>query len=278
MSKGYGSSRNSKRKRANSSNLAALLIFALSFLIIGGLGYIYITTKNQYDEINSKTFCRKDKPTAITAILIDHTDNINPTQKAALEVRLWEVAQSIPKNSMIKVYSVRDTSKKILAPDIELCNPGNGKDSNNITGNTDLANKRYEDKFKKPISEILDRVVSASTSQQSPIMESVQSVAITSFVGEERGVAKKKLILVSDLLEHTEKFSLYNKDIPDFAVYKESSHWRFVKADLKNVDVEIYMLRRDGQDLLQNNKLIGFWTEFFVNQGAHITHTLPIEG
>lgn len=108
-------------------------------------------------------------------------------------------------------------------------------------------------------------------------MESLQSVAVTSFVGEDGGVATKTLILVSDLLEHTEKFSLYKK-IPDFEAYKESPHWRSVKADLSDVDVEIFTLRRDGLDLLQNNKLLGFWMKSFVNQGAHIRRTIQIEG
>lgn len=277
MASKYGSSRKYGSKRRNSSNIAAMLIFSLSFLIIGGLGYMYVTAETKSREIDPKTFCRNEKPIAITTILIDHTDSINPTQKAALEVRLWDIAKAIPKNSKIKVYSVKSTSIKILDPDIELCNPGDGKDISNINGNPELARKKYEDKFKAPISKILDQVVSAGAAKESPIMESLQSVAVTSFVGADEGVAKKKLILVSDLLEYTGKFSLYGA-IPDFEIYKESSHWRSVKADLSGVDVEIYTLRRDGQDFLQSNKLLGFWRDYFENQGAHITRTLPIEG
>ena len=277
MSTKYRSLRNHKKKQKQGSNVAAILIFFISFVIIVGLGYAYMTAQNIHDEVDPQTFCRKEKLAAITVILIDHTDTINPTQKAALEVRLWDVARLIPKNSKIKVYSVSSTSRKILKPEIELCNPGNGKETSNIIGNPDLADKRYEEKFKQPISKILDQVVNADAAKESPIMESLQSVAITSFVGQDKDVAKKKLILVSDLLEHTDKFSLYNT-VPDFEAYKLSQHWRSVKAYLSDVDVEIYTLRRDGYDAVQNNKLMNFWTEFFTNQGAHIKHTVPIEG
>jgi hypothetical protein len=51
-----------------------------------------------------------------------------------------------------------------------------------------------------------------------------------------------------------------------------------VKTDLSDVDVEIYTLRRDGYDAVQNDKVMGFWTEYFTNQGAHIRHTVLIEG
>jgi flagellar basal body-associated protein FliL len=277
MTRKYGASRNRKNKRNSRSNTIAIILIIISCAIIGGLGSLYWAAKKQVDEIDSNTFCRKDKPTAITVILIDHTDNINPTQKAALEVRLWSIAKSIPKNSQIKVYSVESTSRKVIDPEIMLCNPGSSEDVSNITGNKNLADKKYEEKFKKPIRNILDRVVNAGASKESPIMESLQSIVVTSFVSDDEGDTKKKLILVSDLLEHTEKFNLYT-GAPDFETYKASAHWRYVKADLSDVDVEIFTLRRDGNNVVQDNKLLKFWMDFLVNQGAHISRTVPIEG
>lgn len=277
MTKRYNSSRNRKVKRNSRSNIIATFMFAASFAIIFGLGYLYFMAKNQVDEIDSATFCHKGEPTAVTAILIDHTDNINATQKAALEIRLWDIAKSIPKNSVIRVYSVGGVAKQVLVPDIVLCNPGNGETVSSITGNKVLATKRYEQKFKEPITKILDRIVSGGTAEESPIMKSLQSVAVTSFVGEDKNISRKKLILVSDLLEHTSAFSVY-KGVPDFESYKNTSNWSSVKADLTGVDVEIFFLRREGEERLQNVKLRDFWTKFIENQGASVTHFLPVEG
>ena len=108
-------------------------------------------------------------------------------------------------------------------------------------------------------------------------MEAVQSVAVTSFIGEKNKRINKKLILVSDLLQHTSDFSVYGGVI-DFERYKSSNHWKSVKSDLNDVEVELYFLHRDEESKLQNSHLRDFWIDFFEGQGAKVTRFLPIEG
>jgi hypothetical protein len=64
----------------------------------------------------------------------------------------------------------------------------------------------------------------------------------------------------------------------DFERYKSGNHWKSVKSDLNDVEVELYFLHRDEESKLQNSNLRDFWIDFFEGQGAKVTRFLPIEG
>lgn len=277
--------KNYRKRKRNSYNkdglsretLIAVFISAVAVFLIVGLVVINNQATSASDQIDRATYCRKDGAQEITVILIDHTDKINATQHAALEKRLWDVANGITKNSVIKVFDVDKITDHVLLPDIDLCNPGDETSVNELTGNKELAKKHYEKKFKEPMNQMLERIFNSNTADESPIMESLQSVVVTSFIGNTNKAAKKKLILVSDLLQYNKNFSLY-KEVPDFEVYKDSPHWKSVKSDMNGVEVEIFFLRRDGADSIQTTQLRNFWVKFFEGQGAIVNRFLPIEG
>lgn len=255
---------------------AGIIVIILTIAVILTGSFLYYKT---YSEINNigNDYCRKDKISAITVILIDHTDKLNTMQRASLEGRLWDDVSSIPKNSLLEVYSVGNTTEHPLVPVLNICNPGDENSVNNLTGNKLFAEKNYEEKFKKPIRDILGKIVNDQSDIESPIMESLQSISVTSFIGEQNKNAEKKLIIVSDLLQHSKSFSVY-KGIPDFNTFKDTPYWRSIKADFKDVDVEIYVLNRSNAIALQNPRLLKLWTDYFENQYTTVKNVIPVEG
>lgn len=272
---------NKRRKQLGngsvSHNHKAILLLAAAALLLTFLGAISFRATSDQENIDPSTFCKREKSTEVTVILIDHTDVITTIQRAALESRLWDVVNSTGKNSKIKLYEVNNINAQVLTPAIDICNPGSEKDVNEFTGNKILAHKKFEERFRKPLKLILDGILSKENAKDSPIMEAVQSVAVSSFIGEEHSAEKKRFILVSDLLENTKNYSLYKTDI-DFENFKNSEHWKSVRSDLDDIDVEIFFLRRDGADKFQNTNLRKFWINFFEDQGAIVSRFLPIEG
>lgn len=264
-----------KSKKATASTTKGILILCVAAILLVGLFYLNMKSANDIEN-TGKDFCRTDVLPEITAILIDHTDTFTPLQRAALERHLLVTASAIRKNGMIEFYSVDNINSSVLKPDFYLCNPGGEDDFENRVGKRlSTVKKNYDEKFTAILNSGLDKVLQASTSQESPIMASLQSVQVTSFVGKERKAEKKKLILVSDLLEHTKKISFF-KGVPDFSEFKSNPEWQQVKSDLKDVEVEIFFLRRDSAAKLQTTKLRDFWVSFFENQGATVTRFLPI--
>ncbi|MDE1152088.1 MAG: hypothetical protein PW788_06060 [Micavibrio sp.] len=267
--------RKKKAKKAQASFAKGVMVLLVAFILLGGL--LFLNFKSTKDiENTGKDFCRTDVLPEVTAILIDHTDIFSPLQRTALEKHLQETASGIRKNGMIQFYSVDSIRSSVLKPDFYLCNPGNEDDLENKVGKRlSTVKKNYEDKFTHILESGLDKVLQAGTAQESPIMESLQSVQVTSFTGLDRKAERRRLILVSDLLEHTNRLSFF-KGVPDFNDFKASSVWQLVKSDLHDVDVEIFFLRRESAAKLQTTKLRDFWVSFFENQGATVTRFLPI--
>lgn len=263
------------QRRSNSDTKKAVAIFSVGALLLGGLLFSFTAAKSEADKIDHDNFCHKDQLPEIVAVLIDHTDSLNTIQKASLETRLWDLAGGVAKNGAIRFFSVDNVSNATLEPNFTLCNPGSEKEVSEFTGNKRQARKRYKEKFANIIQKNLDDILTAKTADESPIMEAVQSVTVTSFLGEKNRSPVKKLILISDLLEHTSKFSLYN-GIPDFEDYSKSDHWNAVKANMQGIDIQILYLNR-GNDH-QNAKLKVFWQMYFLEQGAREVNFSPIEG
>lgn len=258
-------------------NVLGGLLMALVAIALGAFVYFNSTEKAKRDDIDQQTACQKSELPESVVVLIDHTDRLNPTQKASLENRLWDIASSVQRHGSIKVFSVAKITDKVLSPDIELCNPGSDKDANELTENKRFAKKKYEEKFKKPINDLLNNVFDAADAKQSPIMEALQSTVVTTFIGKVNSAKSKRIIIVSDLLEHTEKFSMY-KGVPEFSAYRANPHWPTVKSDMSGIEVEIFFLHRGGEEKLQTSNLRNFWVDYLEAQGASVTHFVPIEG
>lgn len=258
----------------------AIIISILALVILGSFITIYVKKSNEASNISrdaETAYCRRDTLPETTVIVIDHTDSINPTQKSSLEKRLWDVASDVEKNGSIRFYSVDTTNDKILDAKFELCNPGSEKDVSDWDGNKRLARKRYEKIFSGIVKEKLDGILSADAASHSPIMKSVQAAVVNSFIGNENQAVKKRLVLVSDLLEHSSDFSLY-EDTPDFEAFRKGNYWPSVRADMKGVEVEIFWLHRKGADKFQPPQLKTFWQLYFIEQGASEVRFIPIEG
>lgn len=259
-----------------SKNTQACIILVVALLLLGGFLTTYFLAKEDTSHI-SQSFCRMDALPEMTAVVIDHTDKISTVQKASLERRLWDVANSLEKNGAIQFFSVEKVGDRVLEPGVNLCNPGSEKEVNEWSGNKRLARKHYEEKFASILKERLERILTATTAATSPVMEAVQSVVVTSFIGEANNARKKRLILVTDLLEHTPGFSIY-KGVPDFDDYRRGTHWPSVKADMSGIDIEIFVLNRPGAEQLQKRPLQEFWYSYFKQQGAGKVEFTPVEG
>ena len=101
---------------------ALWIILALAIVII-----FYFVQRGEIqkrESINQESFCAHDLKESII-ILIDHSDKLSVIQKAALQARLWDIVENLPKNySQIKIFSADKINENVLAPELVLCNPG----------------------------------------------------------------------------------------------------------------------------------------------------------
>jgi hypothetical protein len=100
----------------------------------------------------------------------------------------------------------------------------------------------------------------------SAIFEAVQSVSLQSFQKAKvvEG-ASRRLIVVSDLIQFTKALDFYKGDL-NYQTFQQTNEARRLHTNLNGVSVEILFVPRARPDRIE--RLVKFWTNWFVDQGA----------
>jgi hypothetical protein len=274
----YKSPKNKKSKEDEVPWFALVGVGLFLIILISVFVNKYSIQKSQLENIDKETLCNIDKIEQLTIFVIDTSDKLTPIQQTSLNERLWSYASNIEKNNhQIQVFSVDKINEKILEPLIKICNPGDEKEVSSLTGNKKITRLNFEKNFKEKIDNIFADLLNKESSDNSPIMESVQSVAVSQLISNKNKFSKFRIILISDLLQNTENFSFYKGDF-SFDKFVKSDNFRFLKTDFKNAEIELYFLNRKKDINLQNESLRDFWIKYFQEQNATVTRFLPIEG
>jgi hypothetical protein len=264
-----------KRKRARDRIGIALIVLVVLVIAGGGAGYFYLQqTRVALDET---TLCPKDGARTLTVVLVDRTDPLNTVQKEALRDRLQEIQDNVAQYGALKIYSVEPIGETLLRPLVDLCNPGRGSDIDPKFGNPRLVEKRWLERFAVPIEALLDDLMQTHEADSSPIMESIQSVAVSTLRGNPAAEIPKRLIIASDMLQHTIEYSQY-KGGHDFQEFRKSAYYRRLQADLRGVEVEIIYVRRDTRRAAQGKAHIQFWRDYISDLGGTVTRVVALEG
>lgn len=245
-------------------------------LVIGGVLAARMVLTGSKPKLDAD-YCPESGPTQVIAILIDRTDLLNPSQQQRIRQELEVIREGVPVGGAIDVYSIGLTDEELLTPEFRLCNPGRGEDVNALVGLPKFAEKRWRETFAEPLQKLFDEMVNGGESANSPIMESIQSVALTAFSGSKRKEAAKKLVIVSDMLQHTDSMSFYRK-VPVFENFRKTEYYRKVRADLTGVRCEILYVRRETKRHIQGAAHINFWQLYFADQNGEITRVRMVEG
>lgn len=257
------------------SKLVAGIVVVAVLLVLGGILLLSREQKAEQAGLDTETFCPKEGPAAIHAVLIDRTDGLGPIQAEALHRRIVMWARQVPKQGLFEIYEV-SAEGVLLKPVVALCNPGDGSDLSMLTANPEMAKKRYKEKFEKPVRDMLAAMRTDTEADRSPIFEAVQSIAVTNF-GPDTSARDRKLIIVSDFLQYVPEFSLY-RGIPDYEIFRRSAYGVSSMADLSGVEVELHLLHRKSERSRQSEDLVEFWIRWLEDQGAIIGRYSPLPG
>jgi hypothetical protein len=156
------------------------------------------------------------------------------------------------------------------------CNPGNGSDLNDLTGNVRLARDRWAKDFDTPLEAALKSAVGAGDAATSPIMAGIQKLAVERMVGTRDRSLPTRLVVISDMLEHTQYFSSY-KSGADFAAFQQSDASRRFSTDLGGAEVEIWMVQRPKEPA-DTRALANFWAQWVAANNGHFARAVLLQG
>jgi len=260
-----------KQRRTREIFLGTLAILLVLAIIIG-VGYFLISKP---EGIDSTTLCPAEGPRGHFVIMVDKTDPMTFTQKAAFMVDFREIIETrVPEGYLLSVFALGEDFKANAEPLIEVCNPGTGADKSELTSNIKQLSHQYKNRFVEPILKQSESLLSSSSANISPIIEMLQMVGINAF-RKHNVKGERRLIIVSDMLHNTPQFSMYKAPV-DYTTFSASVYGRKAQLELKNVDIELIYLINSPQ--LQTKRNLQFWEEYFNKSGARIVAVRPLEG
>ena len=266
--------RTSRRQaeRARHEVVLGTLAFVIAIAIAGGAAWGWYERPS--DALDA-ALCPAGGPRGHFVLLVDKTDPLTFTQKAAFQVRLRELIEKrTPPGYLLSVFVLGESFQDNARPLVELCNPGDGSDRSPLTANPAHLRRRYEERFIAPLMAEADALQAATPAKTSPIFEMLQLVGINAF--QSRGVkGERRLIVMSDMLQNTAQFSMYSGP-SDFGAFASSDYGRRVQAQLAGVEVELDILV--DTPALQTRRHLKFWEDWFDRAGARIVRVDPLEG
>jgi hypothetical protein len=251
--------------------LAVLGALALG-VVIGGFAWLFMTASARRVEL-ADNLCPRMGATSQTVVLVDVSDSISAITKQDLLNRLHEAVMQVERGGLleIRLLHAAPTSTETL---FSICNPGDGADLDSLTGNPELARRRWEEGFRRPLEEALATSVSATEAATSPIMGAIQEIAVTRL--SQAGIGgKTRLIVASDMLENTEDFSMYESGA-DFLTWKGTPAAIKYGTDLRGATVELWIIKRAST--VPSAKAGEFWANWILDNGGVYVPAQALQG
>ncbi|EWS97940.1 hypothetical protein BG00_12845 [Pseudoalteromonas sp. SCSIO_11900] len=257
-----------KKRNKKKEDTQGVLYLTLAILILLSLVASYFFLKTDQIDRDAVSLCRKDGVIKTdNVIIIDATDSFNETQSLLAKKELFSIVENSSVDSRFSLYVINTdlTDKK---PIIEVCNPGDGTNKSELTSNKRRLYQQWKEQFHDKIIHHLDELIDINVANSSPIMETIKYASINSLFNSR--ARNKKLIILSDLLQHSISYSQYSK-ADNFEQFSNRPISSLLIPSLEGVEVEVLYLYRLKDTGRQNRKHITFWERFFAKSGGILT-------
>jgi len=243
---------------AGARNVLGVVLIAAAVLVLGGLaGASFLLRAPPTD---AETLCRTDEPLdAHTIILVDATDRLETRHRRKLRAVLAQERARLGQYDRLTIMRInvrRPQEPSIL---FSKCLPRPPEQTNPLFENARLTQQRWDEDFAAALESALRSAGASGPARASPIVAGVRAVAADPEFGPE--IARRRLILVSDLLEHDPQgFSLYVSGA-NYADWRQRAPSG--APDLARVDLRVVPIDRPDHAAQQAAALEVFWPAFF---------------
>lgn len=268
------------RRPVGDGELGRKVAVALLVAFVVGALVLFVALWEEPVVRDQETNCPVDGPTAVTAIYVDTTDRVGTVSRADILTRLDAVVADTQPDEMVVAYSSAPirTSGDPIEPLLTRCNPGDPESASPITSNPRLIRQRLADEFREPLDQVFGRTLDASPANASPLMENVQAISVMLFSRRQYADLPKHLVVVSDLMQHTENLSFYG-EVPDYAAFARTAARSALDSDIRRVRVTVFLVQRETQrDIGGDQPLREFWDAWIADQGGRIERFVRISG
>jgi hypothetical protein len=192
-------------------------------------------------------------------VLVDSTDRLEGRHRRKLRAVLAQERARLDQYDRLTILrlNVRRPQEPSLL--FSKCLPRPPERANPLFENARMAQARWDEDFAQALDRALRSAASGGPARASPILAGLRAVAADPEFGPE--VPRRRLVLVSDLLEHDpDGFSLYVSGA-DYAAWRAGA--AAGPADLARVDLRVVPLDRPDHAERQAEALDRFWPAYF---------------
>jgi hypothetical protein len=230
--------------------LGVLLIIA-ALIVLGGLGGAALMLRAP--PTDEETLCRTDAPLAA------HTNRFEARHRRKLRAVLAQERARLGQYDRLTI--MRISVRRPQEPSIlfSRCLPRPPEKTNPLFENARMVQATWDADFAQALDSALRSASSGGPQRASPIIAGVRAVAADPEFGSE--IPRRRLVLVSDLLEHDPQgFSLHVSDA-NYATWRAASPNE--PPDLTRVDLRIVPIDRPDHASTQAHAMDQFWPAFF---------------
>ena len=262
----------SRKRKRNARAGTVFPVFVAVAAVSAVVALVYFSVSQQPAVYDEDTLCLVgEPPSAVLAIVIDGTDGIPSVIARKAVSGIKEAVNMAAPNTLVNLYTISASAGESMSPAVSLCKPRDGSDADELTECPGCMETRFEARFERPLRDILDSLMGAEPANQSPILESIKGAVVDSFVGANQGTGKK-LLIVSDLLQHSSFYSFYG-GVPSLEDFETA----LVSEGIGSMDLlgaEVHFLVVPRQRSADSFKEVAwFWRQFLTNQNAGLGST-----
>jgi len=243
------------------------LVFGVTFSVLAGitsLRFLLVPPATDDD------MCLVDEPlVAHTVILVDRTDALSgPGEAEKFRAVVNAERNRLKTFERVSIYLITETTGASPILRFSRCNPLRGDQVDPLYRNPRLIQRQYDESFSQPLDRVVSELMEPGVAPRSPIIESIGAITRT---GEfSSAVPARRLVIVSDLIEHTQGFSHYKRCEGYESIYS-TAPYSDLRVDLAGATVAVFQIARSNVDCAQGSRHSAFWMDFFARSGAVVT-------
>ncbi len=256
----------SKRKvKKPKSRLKPMLFGIIAVLCLAV--FMVVSWISKGEDVDEETGCPKSGPNREVVVLLDISDPLSNKHKAGLGRIMRDMISpsasdlTVRKGERLTFYTLSNSDKPKKA--LQLCNPGGNPKEHQprFSGCTEgkfITQKRW-DRFENKILNLFPKKESGDAQPQSFILETI-AVIIPEHARSRWSKESKNrlhLIVISDLLQNTEKLSHYQSSYP-----APKSVGSDLSTDLSQTEVSLFQLKRQKYAKYQTPDHYNWWVNW----------------
>lgn len=250
-----------------------LVLFVLGCFGVGLYAWFVVPRSPALD---ASTNCPTSGPVAITVVLVDTSDELPNAAKKEIEKILIDLRDQLQIHSLLEVRALDPKlsgGRKLFVS----CNPGNAQNFDPLYGNPKLAEKRWKERFADPFTKAIPRALEPIPANTSPIMATIQSIALDLFTGRRAASLPKTLVVISDLIENSGDYSQYKGEY-SFQKFRQTLHYRNTRTSLNGAEVIIHYIDRPAARGAGSVEHQIFWKQWFEDNGGDWIKATRLQG